>query len=295
MNILSSMNFLVQLIKLLCRRRKILLSHTVNESGACEECQQDQYGPHGQRHNHNILLGIALTIDICKIWDCVSIKEKLDLYEISNCDDTITVGFIDNAEGRRLRKRQNPSKAKDFCLFKNRFCPLSDFRLYVKVQPNISGAIPQFDVVTSISKLACIYIFTNFRVKVVFNKLIKLNKNWQNFKRIGFLIFPGIWASEDWGTIECLKKEGSNSPRLTHSLAGMQKSQRLIPLLLLLPPASSFHFSLVTSLAPSFLVTSAFLLSHSGKASPGHFSPSKHSVIIPSSNFFEEIFWTSPG
>ena len=101
------------------------------------------------------------------------------------------------------------------------------------------------------------------------------NKNWQNFKRIGSLIFPGIWASEAWGTIECLKKEGSNSPRLTHSLAGMQKSQRLIPLLLLLPPASSFHFSLVTSLVPSFLVTSAFLLSHSGKASPGHFSPSK--------------------
>ena len=106
----------------------------------------------------------------------IEIREMLDLDGSSNCEHTISVGLT-MQEAQLKRKIAETTKSLRLP-FQKLILSLVRFQL-VKFQPYISGALPQFDDVTSISKLP--YICTNFRAKVVFNKLIKfraLVSNW---------------------------------------------------------------------------------------------------------------------
>ena len=112
----------------------------------------------------------------------IEIKEMLDLDGSSNCEHTISVGLTMQEVAQLKRKIAETTKSLRLPFprlpFQKLILSLVRFQL-VKFQPYISGALPQFDDVTSISKLPC--ICTNFRAKVVFNKLIKfrvLVSNW---------------------------------------------------------------------------------------------------------------------
>ena len=158
----------------------------------------------------------------------IAIKEKLDLDEISNCDDTITVGLTMQEELWLEKKIAETTKSLKSWRspFQKQILPLIRFQV-VKVQPYISGALPQFDVVTSISKQ--FRIFTNFRAKIV-STSSQSSRDWCQLgdKNIGrmtiALTLSGVWTRGAWDTIEEI-----NSP-LTHSLAGMKKSWRLMRL-----------------------------------------------------------------
>ena len=112
----------------------------------------------------------------------IEIREILDLDRSSNCEHTISVGLTMQEVAQLKRKIAETTKSLRLPFprlpFQKLILSLVRFQL-VKFQPYISGALPQFDDVTSISKLPC--ICTNFRAKVVFNKLIKfrvLVSNW---------------------------------------------------------------------------------------------------------------------